>query len=411
MKPTADQHKPGLIRKPLTSALKFLLRLSLVLSATIILLEIAFQLAFLHLPGELIQRMPQYRERSGFSLVTEHGARESPPGEVVEIRIDQYSGDLFRLTCLSTDHAQFFEPYTVSFTRDQHGFRNKEPWADDLDLLVLGDSFTAAEGIKNPFWTGLSGSTLSLSFPGSGTIEQRLLLDAYGLPRKPDTVVLAYFAGNDLADNRVFLEMRREGKSIADRVRQNRSPLEYLVTVHLALYLRDLIHKSNISDCHYPQDAGTDPATPVAFFDEMLPILARDADALRASDIFQATLTSIVAMSQDLDAQGIRFVMMYIPQKAELYWSYLDAESKRAIATYVTENLSPLASEMIDKNMSAQRDLWLSVAQKQQIEFLDLTPALRLAIENGQSPYFFADTHWNQFGHDLARQELQKFLN
>ncbi len=393
------------------SVLKFLLRLSLVLSATAILLEIAFQLAFLSLPGELIGRMPQYRERSGFALVTDHGARESPAGEVVEIPVDQYSGDLFRLTCLSTDHAQFFEPYTVRFTRDQHGFRNEEPWNEDLDLVVLGDSFTAAEAILNPFWTGLSDSMLSLAFPGSGTIEQTLLLEAYGLPLQPDTVVLAYFAGNDLSDNLVFLEMRRQGMSIADRVHQNRSPFEYLVTVHMALYLRDAIHKANINDCHYPQVADADPAMPVAFFDEMLPILALDAEALRASDMFQATLSSIVEISQDLKTRGIRFVMMYIPQKAELFWAYLDAESKRAIASYLTENFSPIAPEMIDKNLSAQRDLWMSVALEQRIEFLDMTPALRVAIENGNSPYFFADTHWNQLGHDLARQELQKFLN
>ena len=395
----------------MTSVLKYLLRLFLVMSATVVLLEIAFQLAFLHLPQELIRRMPQYRERSGFTLVTEHGARESPAGEVVEVGVDQYSGDLFRLSCLSTDHAQYFEPYTVSFTRDKHGFRNAEPWPEDLDLLVIGDSFTAAEAIQNPFWAGLSDAMLSLAFPGSGTIEQSLLLDAYGLPLQPDTVVLAYFAGNDLTDNQVFQDLRRQGKSIADRVHQDRSPLEYLVTVHLALYLRDAINKANISDCHYPQAAGTDPATPVAFFDEMLTILALDAGALRASDMFQATLASIVEMAQDLDARGIRFVMMYIPQKAELYWPYLSAQGKGEIASYVAENFSPIAPEIVDENISTQRDLWLSVALERQIEFLDLTPALRLAIENGKSPYFFADTHWNKIGHDLAREELQKYLN
>lgn len=394
--------------------LKFLLRFCLVLSATSILLEVAFQLAFLHLPRELIQRMPQYRERSGFRLDTQHGARESPAGEVVAIGVDQYSGDLFRLTCLSTAHAQFFEPYTVRFTRDKHGFRNPEPWRDDLDLVVVGDSFAAAETIQNPFWTGLAGSMLSLAFPGSGTIEQRLLLDAYGLPLQPDTVVLAYFAGNDLSDNQIFQDLRRAGKTLADQARQNRSPFEYLATVHMALYLRDMIHRAGLSDCHYPQIAATDPAQPVAFFDRLLPILALDADALRASGMFQVTLSTIIDLSQDLAGRGIRFVMMYIPQKAELFWHYLDAESKGAIAEYVTEHvalLTPHAPENIDKNISAQRDLWSAVALEQQFEFLDMTPALRLALEGGRSPYFFADTHWNQLGHDLARQELQKILN
>lgn len=395
----------------MTKVVLILLRCCLVLFATVVLLEIAFQLAFLHLPRELIQRMPQYRERSGFALRTGHGARQSPADEVVEIFVDQYAGDLFRLTCLSTDHAQYVEPYTVRFTRDRHGFRNAEPWPDDLDLLVIGDSFTAAEAIRNPFWSGLSQATLSMSFPGSGTIEQSILLDAYGLPLQPDTVVLAYFAGNDLSDNQVFQDLRRDGKTIADRVHQDRSPFEYLVTVHLALYLRDVIHKANLSGCHYPQVANTEPAMPVAFFDDMLPVLALNADALRPSDMFQLTLTTTVDLSRDLQARGIRFVFMYIPQKAELFWEYLDHQGKREIGNYVTEYVSPVAAEVIDKNISAQRDLWQSIAQEQGIEFLDMTSALRAALENGSSPYFFADTHWNQLGHDLARGELQKILN
>ena len=395
----------------MTSVPKILLRLCLVLLATFVLLEVSLQLAFLRLPQELIQRMPQYRERSGFRLVTDHGAREAPAGEVVEIRVDQYSGDLLRLTCLSANDARFFQPYTVKFTRDQHGFRNEEPWQNELDLVVVGDSFTAAEAIQHPFWAGLSGSMLALAFPGSGTIEQRLLLEAFGLPRNPDTVVLAYFAGNDLTDNQVFEDLQREGKSIADHGHQNRSPFEYLVTVHLALYLRDTIDKSNMTTCHYPQATRADPPMPVAFFDTMLPILALDTEALRASDMFQTTLSSIVDMAQQLEKGGIRFVMMYIPQKAELYWPYLAPESKEAIALAVSQDLSPLSPEMIDKHVSVQRDLWKSIATELKFEFLDMTPALRSAIENGKSPYFFADTHWNQSGHDLAREQLQKSLN
>ncbi len=395
----------------MTSAFKFLLRLLLIFSVTVILLEFAFQLAFLHLPHDLIQRMPQYRERAGFRLQTEHGARESPSHQVVEIHVDQHSGDLFRLTCLSAAQAQFFDPYTVRFKRDQHGFRNPEPWPDDLDWLVIGDSFTAAEAIQMPFWSGLSGSMLALSFPGSGTIEQRLLLDAYGLPRQPNTVVLAYFAGNDMSDNEVFQDLRSQGKSIADQARQNQSPLAHLVTVHMALYLRDMINKAAINNCPYPQAAQTDPATPVAFFDKLLPIFALDADALRASDMFQITRAAIVTMSHDLAERGIRFVMMYIPQKAELFWTYLDSAGKTAIADYISEFQKPIAPATIDDNLSAQRELWQSVAQAQRFEFLDMTPILRAAIENGRSPYFFADTHWNQLGHDLARQELRKYLN
>lgn len=222
--------------------------------------------------------------------------------------------------------------------------------------------------------------------------------------------MLAYFAGNDLSDNQVFLEMGRAGKSIADKVHQNRSPLEYLVTVHLALYLRDAVHKANIRDCPYPQVAHTETPTPVAFFDNLLPTLALDTDTLRASDMFQATLSSILGISEALAERGIRFVMMYIPQKAELFWDYLGKESKRAITSRIAETNWPITPELIDQHISVQRDLWGAIALERRIEFLDMTPALRSAIDSGKSPYFFGDTHWNQFGHDLAREELQDLL-
>lgn len=387
------------------------LRLGFILGSTICLLELVFQLAFLHLPQAVIQRMPQYRERAGYRLDTEHGARELPAHESVAFEINQYSGDLFRLTCLSPAHAQYFEPYTVNFRRDQHGFRNPEPWHDDLDLVLLGDSFTAAEAVRKPFWTGLADAMLVLAFPGSGSIEQSLLLEAFALPRHPDTVVLAYFAGNDMADNQAFQAMTSAGKTMAELVHRDRSPFEYLATLHMALYLRDTLQNARDSDCHYPQVAATTPAMPVAFFDKLLPILTLDAADLRASEMFQTTQAAIVKLSQSLQARGIRFVMMYIPQKAELFWTYLDAESKSAIAANVTKRVAPLAPELLEQNISAQRELWRSVAQAQQFEFLDLTPALTMALEAGNSPYFFADTHWNQLGHDLARMELQKILD
>ena len=51
------------------------------------------------------------------------------------------------------------------------------------------------------------------------------------------------------------------------------------------------------------------------------------------------------------------------------------------------------------------------LADELDIPFLDLTFTLSEAINGGQQSYFFADTHWNQTGHNLARIALLDFMN
>ena len=66
---------------------------------------------------------------------------------------------------------------------------------------------------------------------------------------------------------------------------------------------------------------------------------------------------------------------------------------------------------LVGENLSVQRDLMAELADELDIPFLDLTFTLTEAINDGKQPYFFADTHWNQTGHNLARIALLDFLN
>ena len=215
------------------------IRALLLLLATILALEIVLQLAFPHLPKMLTEYMPQYLERMGHRLDTEHGAHEYPAWQVVEYDVTPLSGDMYHLTCLSPADAQPFEPYQVSFKRDRHGFRNAEPWPEEVDMVVLGDSFTAAELVQRPYWQNLSESMLVLAVPGAGTLEQQRLFDAFALPRKPETVLLAFFAGNDLGDNESFAEMISEGLTRRDLLHHGKNPLDYSVVFRLLQYIAE----------------------------------------------------------------------------------------------------------------------------------------------------------------------------
>ena len=385
--------------------LKFFLRAGLISFIALVGIEIVLQIAFLKLPQTLISRMPQYPERYGIQFNTEHGARQYPPNKRIDFEVTSASGDLYQNTCLSPAYVESIEPYRVVYTRDRQGFRNSEPWPDEVDLVIVGDSFTAAESVRRPYWEGIAESMLVFGLPGSGTLEQKLLLEAFGWPRHPKIAVLAYFGGNDLIDSERFAELRQAGLTFADKTHQNRNPLEYLVSFHLALFLRDSIIAASDKPCPYPQTAHTDPPTSVAFFDDLIPALAIEESALRASDMYQLTEAAIIEMAAMVQSNGAAFVLMYIPQKAELYWDYLNQETKQSILDALP---MPISADQVDANLTVQRDAVASLAAEHGFIFLDLKPALAAAIAQGESPYFFADTHWNQVGHDIARHVLLK---
>lgn len=378
---------------------------------TLSALELALQLAFPQLPRSIIEQMPQYRARMGFQLNAAHGLQEYPAGEKVNYEISKLSGDLYKLTCLSPNHAPPFDAHQVSFQRDSHGFRNPEPWPDKVQLVVIGDSFTAAEAVVTPYWQGISESILVFGLPGSGTLQQQRLLEAYALPREPEIVVLAYFAGNDLQDNLAFHRKSQTEAGNASDAAERKNPLAYSVLFNLAYAVRSAAMSGAETACHYPQIANTEPPTPLAFYGEFLKIFALDSQALRDSEMYRVTRDSIGAMASMLRARGSRLLLMYIPQKAELYWELLSDEGKAAILSGSDEIDAAAAAREVSANLMAQRGLMAELAAEKDIAFLDLTPALSQAVSAGAQPYFFADTHWNQEGHNIARIALLDFLN
>ena len=378
---------------------------------TLSTLELALQFAFPRLPMSIIEQMPQYRARMGFRLETEHGLVEYPAAEAVSYEISKSSGDLFTLTCLSPADAPPFDAYRVTFQRDSHGFRNAEPWPDKLELAVIGDSFTAAEAVDAPFWQDVSQSMLVFGLPGSGALQQQRLLEAFILPREPDIVVLAYFAGNDLQDSLAFHRQSQTDAGNSSGTGGHKNPLDYSVLFNIAYALRSRILPDTSEGCHYPQIALTEPPTPVAFYDEFLSTFSLDRQSLRESEAFRITRDSVSAMASLLEARGSRLILMYIPQKAELYWRRLSDESKATIVSG-SQAFDPATDQSaVSENLEAQHRLVADLATELDIGFLDLTSPLHNAVSQGEQPYFFADTHWNQAGHNIARNALLDFLN
>ena len=391
-----------------------LLRALLLLLLTAIALEAALQLGFPYLPRSLTKKMPQFGARIVWNLDPERVSREFPAGQVVDFTVTQTTGDLYTMSCLEHRDAQPMTPYRLTFKRDHHGFRNAEPWPDDVDIVVLGDSFTEGAYVQNPFWQDISDSLLALGISGAGTVEQQRLFEAYGAPRKPETLVVAFFAGNDLGENELFAYMKRKNLTWYEMQTMDAEPHEFSVLYRALQWIVELTRQDIEYWCHYPLLTATDPPAPVAFSYLYLRVLGRaDVSRLRDSEGYALTRKSLGEMKEALHENDGELILMYIPSKPELYWRFLEAHVKTQIVEHekrVMDNNLPPASVM-DQNNSNQRDLMRALADEIGIAFLDLTGPLAESVRAGQPPYFFADTHWNQLGHDIARKALFDFLN
>lgn len=404
--PERPRRRPSRLNRRLRRLALAFINVLFVVMFTLIAVEAFLQVAFLRLPPALIYAMPQYPIRIGIATDPVSGARHFPPNTLVQQTFDGRSGDLYALTCLKVPNQPLFEPYTVTFPRDAMGFRNPPDLPADVDMVVIGDSFTEGAAVQNPFWAGLAPIIYNLGLPDSGTLEQLALLRTYGLPRHPKTVVLAYFGGNDMQNNRDYSEMKALGETYEGRVFYYQ-PFNFLVLPHLIAYLA-----APRIDCPYPV---TDiEGEKLAFYDSFFGNTMLTWEALGSSDLWRRTAYALTDMAATVHGVGAQLVVAYIPSKEQVYFDQLDSatlDSLRARVTpdqfgYPAEDTDPFSREAAD----AQALLLEELSRQAGYTFIDLTPAFRDAAARAESMYFYGDTHWNQAGHDLAREQISAAL-
>jgi|GEM_PF-1012990 len=416
-----------LLRRPAARQVRpFASRIASVLMALSLcwlLLEGLLQAAFARLPAQLTAAMPQSIVRVQhiqFDPIT--GVRQYPAGESVNLTINRQYGDLYYLSCLKPPESDTFTPYSVTFTRDAHGFRNPTSWPTPANLVMVGDSFVEADGVQHPFWEGISPSTLTLGSSGTGSLEQSALVRQYALPQQPRVVVMTYFEGNDLGENWEFQTAREHGQTIYDRIISYRHPWNFCVTLSFFAGLRDKLAQ-RATPCSYPLTDSR--GNSLAFYDYYLAMATVEPQALQASAVYEVTRRAIVDTAQAVQDSGATFVLAFIPSKVHVHWPYLVENGQSSRTTDQSYALTvgssglifdPTASAAeraarIDQNSEGQVDLLRALAAEKGFLFVDFTPALQATAGTGVSPYFTSDTHWNQTGHDVARKVLSDFLS
>lgn len=343
-------------------------------------------------------------------------------------------GDIVRMGFLSPD---LFGGtlHRYPFATDTEGFRNPAV-RQQIDVAALGDSFVDA--MTSPLeesWPArleqITGKKVQNYGTSSFGPQQELyVLQDYAIRHRPREVVLGYFAGNDLFDAERFDGWEHGGDKPGEEAtgwrlqkQYRRYEMLYLTTVaRVALPKKEpgSAARSIGADLHFDRGlyeipTAQGPPLRFAFMPPYLQKLAASRAEIERSRGWELVRATLVRMQETCARHGSRLTVLFIPSKDEVYWPLVERslgqdELQRSIDFISSYNHMPLQAADIRANRRAQNELMREFCAAAGISFLDLTPALEQAAAAGQPVYFADDAHWNAAGHELAAQELTKFL-
>jgi lysophospholipase L1-like esterase len=358
---------------------------------------------------------------------------------------------------------------------DAEGFSNRTV-RGKIDIAALGDSFT--EGWVIPAaqaWPAQLEKLTDLSVqnygvPAFGPQQELYALQDFAIKHRPHVVVLAFFAGNDLADAVAFDRWergrRRRGDDRAEeeltggKIAESFRNYETLYLWSAGTAAAQLLSQHQRAPRVAETTLGDAAKSEQSYFEEgMFHIAVRGRtfdfawippylfqlstprSQLEQSSGWKLTRKALLDLNSACAQDGARFVLMFVPSKAEVYWPltersipqaeldqaldfYLAAwnelrqssQKRRARGVGLLTRLFPpydktqVTVDAIRANHLAQNQMVADFCTSEKIPMLDLTTALQEKAESGTAVYFPDDGHWNATGHEIAAKELARFL-
>jgi lysophospholipase L1-like esterase len=298
-------------------------------------------------------------------------------------------------------------------------------------ILVLGDSFVEAvqvaehERFVARLEQLLNGSGASRRFEvidggcgGWGTAQEYLYLRDDGVRYAPDLVLLAFFVGNDVANNSLDLELdgridqalkpyfRLNAGNSLELVEPNPPPLTPLE--QLALGLRERSTLYNVVETGVLQKLSLDDQWATwRDLDAAVELLRhRDEELFRTSQSEQwerawvLTERLIETVKALAGAHGSEFAMVGIPTRTQV-----DDGAWRELAGRDGGRRAGLERYQPSKQLE-------EIAERTRTPFVDLLSAFQRAHNrSGAQPlYFERDQHWTAAGHAFAAERIAEFL-
>jgi len=355
-------------------------------------------------------------------------------------------GDIVRMGFISPSLSPALQ-HRFPFKSDAEGFRNAAV-RSRVDIAALGDSFTDALTVAvEASWPArleqqLGRHVQNYGTAGFGPQQELLVLQHYVVQHRPSTVVLAFFAGNDIFDAERFDRFERsqrqpEPQTLGWQVKDTysradtwyvasaiaasagwiaRPPRRFVISAAAAEPAIDsTIHASA------PFDRGLftvnvgGRSLQWTFMPPYLNIMNFSERELRARQGWRLTREAILAMQRTSRDAGASFVVLFLPFKAQVYWPLIERslppqDLRSALDFYLKDNGRRIDVAAMRRNRLAQNTMMRQLCESSGIPFVDTTPLLEQRVDAGENVYFPDDSHLNETGLALVAHALADVL-
>lgn len=287
---------------------------------------------------------------------------------------------------------------------DGDGFRNP-PGLTKARVAIVGDSFIEglqvddSELVSARLAELLDAPVANLGRTGYGPQQELEVIRRYGLKRQPQTIVWAFYEGNDLQDVRSYEDQRRRViKSRADSASRHRAARSF--ARNAALWMLRAWNAPPATPARLRAGTFIDQAG--AEIDVYFSCGVHEGDPDEAlgraesdeTKRFQEILSQAQAICQE---RGIDLIVAFVPSKFRVLRDFCRFDADSPCPDWPLDEL-PEAVERAARAASPE------------IGYLDLTPALRSRAKAGALPYLVDDTHWSPEGHQAAAAALAELI-
>jgi len=270
------------------------------------------------------------------------------------------------------------------FKVDKNGYRNKEEWSNNPDIVMLGDSITIAAGSKvdaADLFRNEGFKVINLSMGGYAPQQYRDAL-SYKIIKnniKPKFVIVVLFVGNDFRDSTLYNQYKIEGKDYKAYFGEPKLQIEYRKNI-FEIERLFLAWKSHNDWLKREEPYLREVNLPYKNFRIGYAWSPPDIEVEKASYMLvENTLLEINKLSNNV---GAKTILMVMPSPGVIYSNFSEKFNDEAI-NY----------KKILKRLELQ-------SKNSKIEIIDGMPNLTYALKNNFIFLNNSDTHLNEFGVD-----------
>jgi len=312
---------------------------------------------------------------------------------------------------------------------DDWGYRNYSV-PSNAEIVAIGDSHTY--GVSATFqesWPAhlsrlKDTQVYNLALGGYGPLQYLHLLSTRALELKPETVVVGLFLGNDLVDsyrlvysNQNWADYRnpllQEDQSEQTEVTINWKEKRFLNGVRNWLARRSVLYRivtqsvagnfvrANEFINTAPNVIGLQYGEVRHLFLPEKQFSALDIEAQNVREGIRISKTAMKKIQLVSQANQIKLLIVLIPTKELVYSELFQEQFKSDL---------PVSLAQLFENENIIRDDFVQFFEKEKIAFIDVLPALRMAVSQGKDIYPLNDGHTNGNGYLIIAKEINSVI-